>query len=650
MKAIRHGLPPSQPPPPPGGPKPLTPEGKVGDGDSLRGWEVWWELNRDRFVPRRASDVAIDVAHVPADQRTSIQVDGDRVGSYERIEPVLRLILQHDKADLVRSRALISLAELGEDPRASGSRKTYATILPYLYGSDAQLTEAAITALGILGTEDAIFPLAQWIEGTDESDESKAKGRAARAPAPARATDRQRALAFYSIGLIGRDSEREDVRRLAASRICSLFAAEPDAPAEVRFAALHGLSLVAVSDHVEPEEPAQRPPVWSDRRAARAAARAKTIVIPAASRGAEIAWTLSVLDDEHEAGWIRAQAVTAAARLCEGLPEQSAARVSVVERLLKTLAPHSPETCEVEQSAALALGELGDGDNDELDARVRVALADALANASDRSTREFALLSLALVGSRPGGGEGDEERLVAATDVRRFLLHRAASAKAGELPWTVLALGVLEHGLVRAGVASSREARVALNDLLVETHSAEDACACALALGLAGGTEGVAELTSRLRDGDAHVRGSAALALGMLGAREAAPALERLLTDARTTPELYAPVSEALALLGAPVSRQLVGMMAGGASLESQMNLCTALGKVGDNRSLRAVSEVACDNTTLVWVRAAAASALGAMANRRPERWNADLGYALNFLMLPPTLSSASLDGLLDRE
>ncbi|MEO6710436.1 MAG: HEAT repeat domain-containing protein, partial [Planctomycetota bacterium] len=536
----------------------------MGEGERLRGWEVWWDLHRDRFISSQPRDISISVGLVPPDPRTSVQTENARVGSFERIEPTLRLLLTHEHSDLIVARALIALAKLGEDPRVQGSRTTYATILPYLYNSDAQLSEAAITALGILGTQEALFPLEQLIE--DSAPDAASKNRhTERGSDPARVTDRQRALAFYAIGLIGRSSDREDVRRLAASRICNLFAAESNASAEVRFAALHALSLVPIGGEnarriEDPVDRQARGRPWSEKRLARLNAPAPR-PIPSASRLGEVDWALAVLDDETEAGWIRAQAATAVARLCTGVADDSPIRSKVIERLLKALGQRSTDSSEVEQSAALALGELGDSDADELDARLRSTLAGTVATASDRSTRDFALMSLALVGSRAGGDVSEPGRLIASADVRRFLLHRAASAKAGELPWNVLALGVFEHGMQRCGVASSAESRAALTDLLVETNSAEQAAAGSLALGLCGATEAIGELISRLRDGDSSVRGYAALSLGLLGAREAAPAIERLLNEARQAPELFDSASEALALLGAPVSRQLVGLM-----------------------------------------------------------------------------------------
>jgi HEAT repeat protein len=387
-----------------------------------------------------------------------------------------------------------------------------------------------------------------------------------------------------------------------------------------------------------------------DRRGARDTKNVGAQSIPIASRRAQLDWVLAVLDDPAEEQWIKAQAATAAARLCAGLAENSPLRVRTTERLLAAIGPRTKDSVEVGQSAVLALGELGDADRDELDARVRSALDLTASEASDQSMREFALLSLAMTGSRPGGPSADPDRLAGSADVRQVLLHRAGKARANMLPWHLLALGIFEHGIIEAGGSSSAETRAALKDLLQETRSAEIAGACALALGLCEARESSRELIAKLREGDARLRGHAATALGMLGAREAGLALERLLEQARATPELWQPTSEALAALGAPVGRQLLGLLGLGASLESQMNLCHALGRVGDWRALPALAHMACDTNNLNWVRAAATSALGSLGSPRAEPWHADLGHALNFHSVPDTLRSLSLTGLLDLE
>ncbi len=616
-----------------------------------RGWEIWWELYRDRFVRLEPRDTSIVVGQVPADPRTSVQWVGTRVGAYERIEPSLRSLLTHESSELVRSRALLALAKLGENPLVAGSRTSYATILPFIYHNDAHLADAAITALGILGTEDALFPLGDLIEGVHRSPSDPEATSETVGTKPC--SDRQRALALYAMGLIGRDSDREDVRRLVASRICAQFSRDADVSAEVKFAALHALSLVPLAadssaQHVESVDKPRKSRGFGEPRIARSPRKNPAPAIPSASRATEIEWVLSILDDEGEAGWIRAQAVTAAARLCSDLEDGSATERRVVERLLKSLAPRSPDCVEIEQSAALALGELGDGDSDELDARVRGALVATSQDAANQPTREFAIMSLALVGSRPGGNVGESDRLSASSEVRRILVRRVSSARSDELPWAALALGIFERGMLDASGAASRESRTLLTDLLIETNSAESAAACALASGLCGASEARSELVSRLRDGDVAVRSYASLALGMSGARDAAPAIERVLGEARQFPELYRETSEALTLLGAQVSRQLLGMLAGGASLESKMSLCLALGRVGDGKSLRALCQVASDPVGKLWVRAAATSALGTLGSQRGGDWKGELGHALNFLCVPPSLSAASLDGLLD--
>lgn len=623
-----HPQTPGSPPRP--APGPQTPDDDFGRG-SPRTWELWWDLHRDRFVRTRPCDISAPIERVRAEPRTRVISTFSRIGAYERISPALRLLLRPTEPDRVVANALIALAKIGEDPATPGSRATYATLLPYLEARDdrggARVRDAAIVALGVLGNEEGLFPL-----------ERIAK---AERGAPGEVGLRQRALAIYSMGVIARDSRREDVRRFVASRLCALYAAEPTLNAELKSAILHALSLAPIQ--AEPDElVTQTDARPSTRRDARRATE-----VPAGSLRAQVDWVLARLDDPNEITWIRAQAATAAGRLCGGLADGSALRERVLRRLMAQFDPRADTDADLRQSALIALGEAVDADGDAIDARARAALARAVTDSAALTDRQFAIVALAQAGAR-GGGSVEGDRFSAAPDVRRFLLHRLDAARGEERPWSALALGVFEHDLARAGQATSHEARMALTDRLERTRSLEHGAAFSLAIGLAGANEATRELRERITSGDLQVRGYVALALGMLGVREAAGDIEALLADARGDARACRPAAEALALLKAPVSRQLIAQLGGDASLDAQMTLCAQLGRVGDATSLRTLSQLAWDEDGLSWVRASAAAALGNLGSRRGGPWSADLGHGTSLLCLPATLTSPALDGILD--
>lgn len=607
-----------------------TPVDDFGRG-SPRTWELWWDLHRDRFVRTRPCDITASIERVRAEPRTRVLSTFSRIGAYERIGPALRLLLRPTEPDRVVANALIALAKIGEDPATPGSRTTYATLLPYLEARDdrggARVRDAAIVALGVLGNEEALFPL--------ERIAKAARG------APGEVGLRQRALAIYSMGVIARDSRREDVRRFVASRLCALYTAEPTLNAELKSAVFHALSLAPI--RAEPDEFVARAEARGPTR--RDAKRASEV--PAGSLRAQIDWVLARLDDPEESAWIRAQAATAAGRLCASLDDASAMRERVLRRLMSQIDPRSNADADVRQSALMALGEVVDADGDAIDARARAALARAVTDSAALTDRQFAVLALAQAGAR-GGDSIEGDRFVAAPDVRRFLLHRLDAARGEERPWSALALGVFEHELARAGEATSHEARMALTDRLERTRSVEHSAAFSLAIGLAGANEATRELRQRITSGELQARGYAALALGMLGVREAAGDIEALLAEARGDARAFRPAAEALALLRAPVSRQLLAQLGGDASLDAQMTVCAQLGRVGDATSLRALSQLAWDEEGLAWVRASAAAALGNLGSRRGGPWNSDLGHGTSLLCLPATLSSPALDGILD--
>jgi len=599
--------------------QPRSPRGTGVTADDPASWRVWWTLNHDRFVdvaaqaPTAASDSLLkDRTAVPA------QVRAD---AYERLQPIVRRVIAQEKNEILLGRALIAFAKLGEDPRVPNSREAYKTILGFIGHDKTKVAESAAVALGILGHDDAVMALSQFAT------------QAPNAQSDAWRADRVRSFAIYGLGLVARDAEREDVRRVAASRLCAIFSAERGLAVDVKFACLQALSLV---------------PLASDTQAMLLPGGSADI--PSASRTAEIEWVLRVLDTPSEATAVRGQAATSAARLCSDQPEASRLRGRVVERLIDSLAISSRDALPLRQNAALALGQLGDSDGDEQDVGIREVLSDALLSNSDQATRYFATMSLAQVASRPGGGEQDPNRLESAEAVRTLLLKRTLSGNETERAWSVLSLGVFEYRLRQAGQLSSADTRMALTSLLGQTRSPEVAGAACLALGLSGAVEAKDELVAQLKSGDANVRGFAALALGMIGAKDTTPLLQKLMERAEGSPELYVPLSEALAMLGAPAADSLIKSLVSGLSLEAQMSACVALGRTGGGRAVQPLSDMVGDATGTSWVRAVAVEALGSIGDHGATRWNARYAFDTNFLALPLTATAATLDGVLDLE
>lgn len=602
-----------------GGPQqPRSPRGNGVTPDDPASWRVWWTLNHDRFVdvaataPTAANDGEVAVGHT----KVLAEVRAD---AYERLLPIVRRAVQSETNEILLGRALIALGKLGEDPRIANSREVYKLILPFVSHAKTRVAESAAVALGILGHEESVTTLAQFA-----------------APAQGSGVERDlrvRTFAIYGLGLVARDAKREDVRRVAASRICAIFAAEKGQAVDVKAACLQALSLV---------------PLAGDTQAM--VVPGEKVEVPSASRSAEIDWVLRVLDDDAEATWVRAQAATTAARLCADQPEHSKLRARVTERLLEALEIRSRDGLPMRQSAALALGILADGDADAHDEAVRDALSEAMVHNADQATRFYAAMGLAQAASRPGGPSQDSGRLIAASEVRAQLIRRLGSGSETDRAWAAISLGVFEHRMRQAGEPASADSQAALMAVLDAAHSPEIGGASCLALGLSGALQAEELLNAQLKSGDPHVRGFAATALGMIGAKDSIAALERLLDKADAAPECYVPISEALALLGQNPSQRIVKSLVGGPGLEAQLAACMALGRTGGAKAVQPLTDLAGDATGTTWVRAMAIEALGSIGDHGATRWNARYAFDTNFLALPLTATAPTLDGLLDLE
>jgi hypothetical protein len=254
-------------------------------------------------------------------------------------------------------------------------------------------------------------------------------------------------------------------------------------------------------------------------------------------------------------------------------------------------------------------------------------------------TRRFALISLARAGVRDGRGAHGTENLLA---TRRFLLGELQAAATPVRPWAALALGVGEALRVQAGNMPSGRCR---------PRSARGSRITGTARGrrvVAGHVPGAASEGAR----DA-ARGSArrarlggrgrtpAMALGLLGWDGAVISLRKVVQDSRFRPLVLRDASIALGMLGSSEAvTGLVGMLGDAQSIAVQSAIASALGYVGDERSLDALLELMKKSARPDRVRAFAAAALGGVCDTSSTPWNAPIASSVNYWLTRPRSTS----------
>jgi hypothetical protein len=308
------------------------------------------------------------------------------------------------------------------------------------------------------------------------------------------------------------------------------------------------------------------------------------------------------------------------------------------------------ERVEVEQSCVLALGQIGTNDGkDPLDLRIRRVLQSLPRELSDPNSRAFALLAAAEVGARFGG----EEPGAGVQPTRAFLVEQFQNGKSWLQPWAALALGVFARRLseVEEQHVALASLRLDLRRALESEGSTDKLGALALGAGLAQSDESIPRLLElvRKRLPDEN-RGQVALALGLLEATDAVLPLQGIVADAKYRPELLREAAIGLALLGdKSAGSQLAEMLKGSRSLATQSSIATALGFIGDRRSVDALLALLEDPLATERAKAFAAVALGNVADKELVPWSAKIARGLNYRAAPPTLSDPlGGKGLLD--
>ncbi|MCB9913980.1 MAG: HEAT repeat domain-containing protein [Planctomycetes bacterium] len=168
-------------------------------------------------------------------------------------------------------------------------------------------------------------------------------------------------------------------------------------------------------------------------------------------------------------------------------------------------------------------------------------------------------------------------------------------------------------------------------------------------LGLCGDRRALPTLRAHLEAGaDDGARGHAAVALGLLGVRDADADLARALREAPHRPELLGDAAVGLALLGRKdVSALLDELIDDRAAASVQSACLTSLGEVGDGRAVDALLELLQDEARPDLTRARAAAALGRLCEPAGQPWTAAFLRHANYLALTDTLLGEHGTGLL---
>jgi HEAT repeat protein len=635
------GNPPGSPVTPGGGKTAPTTGGGMDTGADLTRWQFWWELNKERYLDLKhqlyARRVTTDPESLFLDPEGKVRLRDQMRPSLETIRdvvvPGLLDALAKDSSNDVVTGVLVALAKIG-DVRDEGGRSAFGErMTPYLRDANQEIAETAALALGILGDEQNFEVLSALVHG----DRNALRGLGVEFKSEV--SDRTRAFAAYGLGLLGNRAS-EVVRTAIVAQLCDYLEHEGRSAhrRDVPVACVIALGLVPLADD------ASLAPVDLSKSVARPS--------KLTNRVEQVLWLRDLFRDGKVDPLLRAHVPRALAKLEADLPPTHWLHGAIAGTLLAALDEHAKEDLAVQQSCVLALGGVGDCDADELDTRIRTVLMRAHDSYPDQQLKRFALIALAQTSGRPGEASDDPIAALSAKreNPRAFLLDKLAKSSSAERCWAALALAVEERGLDDAAQRSSSDVRGALRLSLEQASAADEIGAFAIALGILRDDGAKDVLRAKFeRVGDPDARGYVALALGMIGDVDSIATIEKVLAKSQYQPELLRQAGIALGLLGDQhVVDDLIDMLSRAAALSSQAAIASALGTIGDARSIRPLIALLGDAQKTSRARGFAAAALGIVSDKDEHPWLSRISLDINYRANTETLTDSAGTGVLE--
>ena len=617
----------------PGGPgNPSTPGGLGDPSVDLTQWSFWWEFNKDPYLNLKQA-IHADAPQTGSggyflgrgqkDQSKKSRRPTDAQIRQTIVPALLEALAGETNNDIVTG-CLVALAKIGDERVEDGDSEFEGVISAYLTDANQEISETAAVALGILANEKSIQTLSHLL--FDDAEGRRMTGRR-------EINFRTRAFAAFGLGMIGARTVEEERRQEIVKLLVEAIASDDTKSRDLKVAAIISLGLVPL-ETIEPEG-------WGEEGAG---------LVPHASRYGQIDYLLSFLADRNHDYLVRAHVPRALALLLAELPGEgepasphTQQKERVVRELLGLFSKSSKERNEVKASAILAVGMLGDADGDGIDRDIRRALAHVPEDHTDAQVRNFSLIAMAQVGSRPGRYEGREE---GAHEAAAYILKQLSRGQEVRKPWAGLSSGLMGRRLAAAdfGAESATALARALYTALKREKNAQRLGAYAIGAGIAADREAQPLLLERLEQvREEEARGYIALALGLGNVRAAIGPIERIIEESQYRPNLLKQAAVALGLLGdKELVPKLTDMLGQASSLATQAAISSALGFIGDTESVAPLVEMLGDDSLSATARGFAAVSLGIVADKEPLPWNSKIAVDLNYRASTGTLTDAA--------
>ncbi|MGK0202551.1 MAG: hypothetical protein ACI9S9_001620 [Planctomycetota bacterium] len=586
-------------------------------GTDLTRWSFWWEFNKAPFIrlrdslPQSFTQTGSDDFYMGNTRRAAAKntLRPSKSDILNDILPALKKAIDSTDQRDINSSCMIAMAKIGQD---HPNFKLKDVFTPRLATNDQETRETAALALGIaaIAGEEEMTLLADL--ALDRGKGRKATGGSV--------NTRTRAFAIYGLGLTAHSTSNWQIKKQAFATLKDVLETKSLRDRNLKVAAINGMSILNIGSGSQEERDLLTDVVKT----------LETFYMKKAGAGQNLilshcppAIAKLIGRDHPEAGYYK---------------ELFAADLQERGKIKR----HGND---ISQSCALALGQLCQpfDDRHDADAKYSKLLLSQWYKAKDAQTRNFAVLSLGVI-----GGNLNRNALLKAFD---------KASKATKKPWCALALGVYSHRAYKAAEARGETINLqtfigeTLLDELKVSKSPDLTGALAVALGLNRNLNASDLMRERMlkNQSQEEMAGYLAIGLALMDDKRSVEDIQTVVAGSARRFHLMQQSSIALGKLGdRDVAERLRKQMTDGEpNLAKLSAIASSIGFIGDKRSIQPLKKLLFDDELGELSRAFAAVALGGIADKESLPWNSKIGVNMNYRANVETLTNKQ-SGILD--